>query len=104
MTNIMFVLASAVTLFVVGVLIGLGLHTQGIDRKYREVSQLVRGLNDRQDAMPKGTYSREMREKYASTGSVLRPWPVEDTRARAESFAGTPTTASPAATRRWARC
>jgi hypothetical protein len=38
----------------------------------------------------------------ASTGSILRPWPVAKTRARADSFAGTSTTVSPSATRRWA--
>jgi hypothetical protein len=40
----------------------------------------------------------------ASTGSVLRPWPVANTRARADSFAGTSTTVSPSATSRWATC
>lgn len=40
----------------------------------------------------------------ASTGSVLRPWPVSKTRTRAESFAGTSRTDSPSATRRWAMC
>lgn len=38
----------------------------------------------------------------ASTGSVLRPLPVENTRARADSFAGTSTTGSPTATSRCA--
>jgi len=38
----------------------------------------------------------------ASTGSVLRPWPVANTRARAGSFDGTSITVSPSATRRWA--
>jgi hypothetical protein len=48
-------------------------------------------------------------------GSVLRPWPAPDptteapapvsnTLARADSFAGTSTTISPSATRRWAMC
>jgi hypothetical protein len=40
----------------------------------------------------------------ASVASVLRPWPVEKTRARAESFGGTSTTAWPAAMSRTATC
>ena len=40
----------------------------------------------------------------ASTGSVLRPWPVVNTLARADSFAGTSTTVSPSATSRCATC
>ena len=42
--------------------------------------------------------------QWASAGSVLRPWPVSNTRARADSFAGTSSTVSPSATRRWAMC
>ncbi len=59
MTTIMFVLASAATLLAIGVLIGSGLHTQAIDRRYREVAQLVREFNDRQDGMPKRAYPRD---------------------------------------------
>src|SRR4051812_21724338 len=40
----------------------------------------------------------------ASTGSVLRPWPVSNTRTRADNFGGTSRTVSPSATRRWATC
>ncbi|MDQ3222480.1 MAG: hypothetical protein M3Q75_03265 [Gemmatimonadota bacterium] len=78
MTNIVFVLASAVTLFTVGILIGLGLHIQGIDRKYREVAQLVRGLNDRQDAIRKGAYSREVREECPLERHELAPLPLNE--------------------------
>jgi hypothetical protein len=39
-----------------------------------------------------------------STESVLRPCPVANTRARADSFAGTFTTVSPSASSRWATC
>ncbi|MGH3888935.1 MAG: hypothetical protein ACRDSZ_20660 [Pseudonocardiaceae bacterium] len=46
MTNIMFVLAGV--LLTVGVLIGSGLHTRAIDRKYRRVAQLVRELHERE--------------------------------------------------------
>lgn len=61
MTNIVSLLASAATLLAIGVLIGSGLHTRGIDRRYRDVSQLVRELNDQQDAIPKSAYPREHR-------------------------------------------
>jgi hypothetical protein len=40
----------------------------------------------------------------ASVASVLRPWPVENTRARAESLGGTSTTSWPSASRRIATC
>ena len=36
--------------------------------------------------------------------SVLRPWPVENTRTRPDSFGGTSTTCSPSASRRMATC
>jgi uncharacterized membrane-anchored protein YhcB (DUF1043 family) len=45
MTNAMFVLL-AVGLLVVGVLIGSGLHTRAINRRYRRVAQLVRELHE----------------------------------------------------------
>ena len=38
--------------------------------------------------------------EWASVASVLRPWPVANTRARADSFGGTSTTSSPLASRR----
>ncbi len=38
--------------------------------------------------------------EWASVASVLRPWPVAKTRARAESFGGTSRTSSPAASSR----
>jgi hypothetical protein len=41
----MFVLL-AVGLLVVGVLIGSGLHTRAINRRYRRVAQLVRELHE----------------------------------------------------------
>jgi hypothetical protein len=40
----------------------------------------------------------------ASVASVLRPWPVENTRTRADSFGGTSTTCSSSASRRVATC
>ena len=45
MANAMFVLL-AVGLLVVGVLIGSGLHTRAINRRYRRVAQLVRELHE----------------------------------------------------------
>jgi hypothetical protein len=45
MTNTMFVLL-VVGLLAVGVLIGSGLHTQAINRRYRRVAQLVRELHE----------------------------------------------------------
>lgn len=49
MTNIMFVLAGA--LLTVGVLIGSGLHTRAIDRRHRQVAQLVRELHELEVAL-----------------------------------------------------
>jgi hypothetical protein len=49
MTNIMFLLAAL--LFALGVLIGLGLHTQAVDRQYRRVEQLVRELHELEEAL-----------------------------------------------------
>jgi hypothetical protein len=49
MTNIMFLLAAL--LFALGVLIGLGLHTQTVDRQYRRVAQLVRELHELEEAL-----------------------------------------------------
>ena len=40
----------------------------------------------------------------ASVASVLRPWPVANTRMRADSLGGTSTTCSPSAKSRFARC
>jgi uncharacterized membrane-anchored protein YhcB (DUF1043 family) len=45
MTNTMFVLL-AVGLLAVGVLIGSGLHTRAINRRYRRVAQLVQELHE----------------------------------------------------------
>ncbi|MGH3853170.1 MAG: hypothetical protein ACRDR6_06660 [Pseudonocardiaceae bacterium] len=45
MTTIMFVLVGAL---LVGVLIGSGLHTRAIDRKYRRVARLVQELHERE--------------------------------------------------------
>ncbi len=49
MTNIMLVLAGV--LLPVGVLIGSGLHTRAIDRRYRRVAQLVRELHEREEIL-----------------------------------------------------
>lgn len=49
MTNIMFLLAGV--LLAIGVLIGSGLHTRAIDRKYRQVAQLVRELHEREEVL-----------------------------------------------------
>ncbi|MEO7194733.1 MAG: hypothetical protein ABIZ05_07900 [Pseudonocardiaceae bacterium] len=45
MTTIMFVL---VGMLLVGVLIGSGLHTRAIDRRYRRVARLVQELHERE--------------------------------------------------------
>lgn len=65
MANIMFVLAGA--LLVVGVLIGSGLHTRAIDRRYRQVAQLVRALHELEEDLAK----RE--EALAGTELVVLP-------------------------------
>jgi hypothetical protein len=54
MTNIMFLLAGV--LLAVGVLIGSGLHTRALDRKYRQVAQLVRELHEREEALARSVY------------------------------------------------
>jgi hypothetical protein len=51
MINVMLVLASV--LLAVGVLIGSGLHTRAIDRRYRRVAQLVRELHEREEILAK---------------------------------------------------
>lgn len=49
MTNIMFLLAALLVAF--GVLIGSGLHTQAVDRQYRQLAHRVRELHEIQDAL-----------------------------------------------------
>jgi hypothetical protein len=49
MANIMFLLAAL--LFAFGVLIGSGLHTQAVDRQYRQVAHRVRELRKLEDAL-----------------------------------------------------
>lgn len=56
MTNIMFVLTSVAVLLAVGVLIGSGLHTRSFDRKYRQIAQLTREWNEREEAMARSAY------------------------------------------------
>ena len=50
-----------------------------------------------------GVRSATTATECASVASVLRPCPVENTRTRADNFAGTSTTGSPSATNRCAR-
>jgi hypothetical protein len=54
MASIIFLLAGI--LLTVGVLIGSGLHTRAIDRKYRLVAQLVRELHEREKALAQSDY------------------------------------------------
>ncbi|MDQ3764768.1 MAG: hypothetical protein M3460_25555 [Actinomycetota bacterium] len=49
MTNIMFLVAGM--LFIVGILIGAGLQFPSIDRRYRQVAQLMQELNEREKAL-----------------------------------------------------
>ena len=49
MANIMFALASLS--LVLGMLIGSGLHTRAVDRRYRRVAQLVRQLHEQEKAL-----------------------------------------------------
>lgn len=70
MTNVLFVLVGEAVLLAVGVLIGSGLHTQGVDRRYREVAQLVRELREREEAMAKSRYTRGM---YEGPGLTVPP-------------------------------
>jgi uncharacterized membrane-anchored protein YhcB (DUF1043 family) len=58
MTNIMFVLAGV--LLAVGVLIGSGLHTRAIDRKYRQVAHLMRELHEREETLARSGYPRPL--------------------------------------------
>lgn len=75
MTNIIiFVLAGV--LLTVGVLIGSGLHTQAIDRRYRRVAQLVRELHEREEVlaereegMATSGYSRAVYQGYPTGAS-----------------------------------
>ncbi|MGH3936474.1 MAG: hypothetical protein ACRDS1_16100 [Pseudonocardiaceae bacterium] len=49
MVNVMLVLAGV--LLAVGVLIGSGLHSRALDRRYRRVAQLLRELHEREEIL-----------------------------------------------------
>lgn len=48
MASILFVLIAGL---LVGVLVGSGLHTRAIERRYQRVAQLVRELHEREEAL-----------------------------------------------------
>jgi len=62
MTNIMFVLTSVVVSLAVGVLIGSGLYTRGVDRRCRQLAQLTREYNEREEATARSAYPRAVCE------------------------------------------
>lgn len=62
MTKVLLVLAGVAVLLAVGALIGSGLHTRSIDRRYRQVAQLVRELNEREEAMARSGHTRAICE------------------------------------------
>lgn len=68
MTNIIIMFVLAGVLLTVGVLIGSGLHTRAIDRRYRRVAQLVRELRDREEALAE-------REEVMATSRYSRSRP-----------------------------
>lgn len=57
MTTVMFVL---VGVLLVGVLLGSGLHTRAIDRRYQRVARLVRELHEREEALARTGYGDEV--------------------------------------------
>lgn len=51
--------AGSIVLLAVGVLIGSGLHTRAVDRRYWRVARLVRELYEREEALARSDYLRE---------------------------------------------
>jgi len=72
---ILFVMAGATVLFCVGILVGSGLHTRSIDRKYRRLAQLVRYLNEQNVVMDvkSSEYLDQNVSRVASTRSIISP-------------------------------
>jgi len=72
---ILFVMAGATVLFCVGILVGSGLHTRSIDRKYRRLAQLVRYLNEQDVVMDvkSSEYLDQNVSRVASTRSIIPP-------------------------------
>ncbi|MCA1707515.1 MAG: hypothetical protein LC808_31295 [Actinobacteria bacterium] len=73
--TILFMVAGATVLFCMGVLVGSGLHTKSIDRKYRRLAQLVRYLNEQDvvmDVMP-SEYLDQSTSRVASTNPIVPP-------------------------------
>jgi hypothetical protein len=72
---ILFVMAGATVLFCMGILVGSGLHTRSIDRKYRRLAQLVRYLNEQDVVMDvkSSEYLDQNVSRVASTRSIIPP-------------------------------
>lgn len=73
--TVLFVVAGAMVLFGMGVLVGSGLHTRSIDRKYRRLAQLVRYLNEQDVVMDvkSSEYLDQNVSRVASTRSIIPP-------------------------------
>lgn len=77
------VVAGATVLFCVGVLVGSGLHTMGIDRRYRDLARLVRYLNESgavMDGKPAKYRASPAHNQAAAWRSArAEEYPVDDT-------------------------
>ncbi len=71
--TILFVIAGAMVLFCMGVLVGSGLHTRSIDRKYRRLALLVQDLNEQKVVMDikPSEYRDQSASRVASTRLTL---------------------------------
>ncbi|GEM_PF-5477207 len=73
--TVLFVVAGAMVLFGMGVLVGSGLHTRSIDRKYRSLAWLVRDLNEQDVVMDvrSSEYPDPSASRFAPTRSIIPP-------------------------------
>jgi len=69
----LFVMAGAS--YCMGVLVGSGLHTRSIDRKYQRLAQLVRHLNEQDVAIDaeSSKYLGQNAPKVAPSGPIIPP-------------------------------
>lgn len=86
MDSILFMVAGATVLFCAGILVGSGLNTSYVDRRYRRAAQLVRYLNESGAVMDwkPATYRANPAHNLAAARRSTRTeeYPVHDTASR----------------------